>query len=663
MLQKWKMFNPTTVRHSKNRYKTLLTATLHSRFISNEIAHNLFDEIPHRTLHANNRILKSYCRDKRYKEALSLFSRLSSSEKPDLYSIPTALKACAALKALGFGKAIHSFSKKDGQIGSNLFVGSALIDMYAKCGAMDESLRVFEEYPEPDTVLWTTVVTGFEHNGRSLDALGFFSRMSMAEGVVIDPVALVSVVSACVQLLELKVGRSVHGYVIRMGLGNGLPLSNALLNLYGKTGLVNYASRLFEGMEEKDVISWGSMIACYAHHGGAKEALALFKDMIFRGIEANAVALISVLQACEAACSLDEGKRIHELAARSGLDADVLVSTALIAMYMSCSAPDEAAEVFKRMPEKDAVSFSAMLRGCVENERAWESIGVLRAMLASDFRPDAYDLVKILTACSELGVLQQTRCFHGFVIKGGLGDDSFVSASLVECYAKCGSLECATSIFGCVKDRDVVVWSSMLAAFGIHGKGREALALFDEMVKNSGVRPNEVSFVSILSACSHAGLVREGIEMFDLMVNGYKLAPNSKHYGIVVDLLGRVGEVEKAMGFVNGMADGGDPSVWGALLGSCRVHRDNEIAEIAGRKLVELDGCDAGYYVLLSNVYAVDEKWREVARVRGLVEKKKKKKKKMKKVSGRIVVVVGDQVCSFVANDRYCQQSNHIFDL
>ena len=114
------------------------------------------------------------------------------------------------------------------------------------------------------------------------------------------------------------------------------------------------------------------------------------------------------------------------------------------------------------------------------------------------------------------------------------------------------------------------------------------------------------------------------------------------------------------MGFVNGMADGRDPSVWGVLLGSCRVHRDNEIAEIAGRKLVELDGCDAGYYVLLSNVYAADEKWGDVARLRGLVEEKKKMKKK---VSGRSVVVVGDQVCSFVANDRYCQQSNHNFDL
>ncbi|XP_057791634.1 putative pentatricopeptide repeat-containing protein At3g01580 [Salvia miltiorrhiza] len=622
-MQKWKMFNPTTFRHHQNR---------------------------------NNRVLKSYCRNKRYKETLSLFSLMFLSEKPDLYSIPVALKACAGLKALEFGKAIHGFSKKNGQIGSNLFVGSALMDMYAKCGAMDESLRVFEEYSEPDTVLWTTVVTGFEQNGRSVEALECFARMAMAKGVVIDDVALVGVLSACVRLLDLKAGKSIHGYMIRVGLRRDLNLSNALLNLYEKTGSVDSAARLFGEMEERDVISWGSMIACYAHHGGAEEALGLFDAMVAGGIEPNAVVLISALQACEATCRLDEGRRIRELAARNGLDADFLVSTALISMYMSCSAPDEAAEVFQRMPEKDAVCFSAMLHGCVQNERACESIGVLRAMLAKNFRLDAFDVVKILTACSELGVLQQTSCFHGFVIRCGLGDDSFVCASLIESYAKCGSLDGAIAVFGQVKDRDVVMWSSMLAAYGIHGRGREALDLFDEMIKNSGVMPNEVSFLSILSACSHAGLIQEGIHMFNMMVKGYKITPNLKHCGIVVDLLGRVGEVEKAMGFISGMADCGDAGVWGALLGSCRVHRNREIAEIVGKKLVELDASDAGYYVLLSNMYAADEKWGEVARVRGLFEEKR-----LKKVSGRSVIEVRDEVCSFVANDRYHQDSKQIY--
>lgn len=622
-----------------------------------KIARNVFDEIPRRPIYVYNRMLKSYCRQKRYKETLSHFSHLFLFQKPDLYTIPIALKACAGLKALDFGKAIHGFSKKSGHLGGN-FIGSALVEMYAKCGEMDESMRVFEEYSEPDAVLWTTIITGFEKNGQSMEALEFFARMAMAKGGLIDSVTLVSVLSACAQLLNLKAGRSVHGYMIRFGLQSSLFLSNALLNLYGKTGSVFAARNLFEKMEKKDVISWGSMISCYAHNGGAEVALDLFHEMVARGVQPNVVVLISALQACEATSSLEEGRILHELASRNGLDTNILVSTALIDMYMSCSSPDEAVEVFEHMPEKDAVSFSSMLHGCVRNGRMHESVGVLCDMMANDLRPDAFDVIKILTACSELGVLQQTSCIHGLITMCGLGDNSFVGASLIESYGKCGSLDGAIAMFGQIKDRDVVVWSSMLAAYGFHGKGWKALDLFKHMIKNSAVRPNEVTFLSILSACSHAGLVNEGVEIFNVMVKDCKLTPNSKHYGMVVDLLGRVGELEKAMEFINGIPDSVDANIWGALLGSCRIHQNSEIAKIAAKKMVALDSLCDGHHVLLSNIYAYEKKWDEVAEVRNSVEEKQ-----LKKVSGKSMVEIRDEVCSFIANDRYHQDSEHIYDL
>lgn len=632
---------------------------LYSQIAPLRTARKLFDETPHRTVYIWNRILKSYSRDKQYEESLFLFSHLFLSEKPDLYTIPIALKASAGLKALDFGKIIHGFVEKSDQIGRDLFVGSALIELYSKCGKMDDAMRVFDEYSEPDTVLWTTIITGYGQNGQPIQALEFFAQMAMAEGVVLDPITLISVVSACAQLFNLKAGRSVHGYMIRVGLeSSGLSLLNALLNLYGKTGSVNAAAKFFKKMKEKDVISWGSMIACYAHHGVAEEALDLFNEMVARGIEPNVVVLISALQACEATYNLEGGKRIHKLAVRKGLDLDILVSTALIDMYMNCCSPNEAIEVFERMPEKDAVCFSAMLHGYVQNERACESIGVFCDMLANDFQPDAFDVVKILMACSELGVLQQTSCIHGFAIRGGLGNNSFVGASLIESYAKCGSLDGAIAVFRQIRDRDVVIWSSMLAAYGFHGQGQEALELFNQMTKHSAVRPNDVSFLSILSACSHAGLVKEGIETFNLMVKDYQLTPNSKHYGIVVDLLGRIGELDKAMGFISRMPEPVEANVWGALLGACRIYQNMEMVEIAAKKLLQLDPCHAGHYVLLSNIYAVDEKWVNVAEIRKLV-----KEKQLKKISGQSVIGIRDEVCTFIANDRSHQDSKQICEL
>ncbi|KAL0381754.1 UNVERIFIED_CONTAM: putative pentatricopeptide repeat-containing protein [Sesamum angustifolium] len=619
-------------------------------------ARKLFEETPHRTAYVWSCILKCYCREKRYKETLFLFSRLFSCEKPDLYTVPLVLKACAGLRALDSGKIIHGFVKKSHQIGRDLFVGSALIEVYSKCGKMDDALCVFEEYSVPDTVLWTTMITGYDQNGEPIQALDVFAQMAMRKGVVLDPITLVSVVSACAQMFNLRAGRSVHGYMIRVGFDRELSLLNALLNLYGKTGSVTAAAKLFKKMEEKDVISWGSMISCYAHHGGAREALDLFNKMISRGIEPNTVSLISALQSCEASHDLEMGRRIHKLAVRKALDLDLLVSTALIDMYMNCCSPDEAIEVFEQMPEKDAVCFSALLHGCVQNGRTSKSIDIFHDMLANDLQPDAFDVVKILTACSELGILQQTSCIHGFATKVGLGNNSFVGASLIESYAKCGSLDGSIAVFRRISDRDVVIWSSMFAAYGFHGKGQEALELFKQMIKHSDVRPM-ISFLSILSACSHSGLVKEGIQIFNLMVD-YQLPPNSKHYALVVDLLGRMGELDKALEFTTQLQEPVEANIWGALLGACRIYQNMEIAEIAAKMLLELDPFRAGHYILLSNMYAVDENWVNVAGVRELV-----KGKQLKKTTGQSVIETRDEAHTFIANDRSHQDSKKIHEL
>ncbi|XP_059644453.1 putative pentatricopeptide repeat-containing protein At3g01580 [Cornus florida] len=624
-------------------------------------ARKLFDETPHRTVHIWNSILKSYYRQKQYAETMILFSHMVSSEKPDNFTIPIAVKACAGLRAVEFGKMIHAFVKKNYMIDSNMFVGSALIELYTKCELMDDALRVFEdfEFSRPDTVLCTTMVSGYEQNGDPEEALAFFTRMVMVERLSPDPVTLVSVVSACTQLLDRKAGSSVHGFSIRRGFDTGLSLVNALLNFYAKTGSVNAAANLFKKMGRKDVISWSSMIACYAHNGAAPEALEIFKEMIDLGFEPNSVTTINVLRACELTCNLEEGKKIHELAAQKGFEMDVLVSTALIEMYMKCSSPKEAVDLFEQMPRKDVVSWISLLGGYVQNGMAYMAMGLFREMLSNEIQPDSIAMAKILTACSELGILQQAFCLHGYVVTCGFNNNNaFIRASLIELYSKCGSLGDAVKVFEGTSDRDIVIWSSMIAGYGIHGRGEEALQLFDRMVNISAVRPNNVTFLSVLSACSHAGLVREGIELFDMMVHEYQLNPDSKHYGIMVDLLGRTGELDKAMSIIDQMPVPAGPHVWGALLGACRIYQNIKMGELAASNLFQLHPNHAGYYILLSNIYAVDGKWDDAAKIRTLI-----KGKRLKKIFGQSVVEVKSEVHSFVASDRIHPDSEQIYGL
>ncbi|KAK9910629.1 hypothetical protein M0R45_034585 [Rubus argutus] len=638
-------------------FATKLSA-LYAKHESVGYARKVFDETPHRSVYLWNATLRSYCRENQWEETLCLFHKMLSDQKPDNFTVSIAFKACAGLRALGYGKILHGFVKRNKKIALDVFVGSALIELYSKCGQMGEALKVFDEFSQPDVFLWTSMVTGYEQNGNAVEALEFLSRMVTVGHVKPERVTLVSAVSACAQLSNVRLGSSVYGVAIRNGFDSDLCIGNSLLNLCAKTGSIKTATSLFWKMPEKDVISWSSMIACCTHNGAVLEALNLFNEMIDRGIEPNSVTVTNALQACAVACNLEEGKKIHELATRKGFQLDVIVATALIDMYMKCSAPQEAVDLFKRMPEKDVVSWAALLSGFAQNRMAYKSMRVFHDMLLDETQPDAVAMVKILAACSELGNLQQALCLHGYVIKTAFENNIFVGASLIELYSKCGSVDKAIRLFEGMTFKDVVIWSAMIAGYGIHGQGGEALKVFDDMVKHSAVKPNDVTFISILSACSHSGLVEQGLGIFNMMLHQYQLKPRPEHYGILVDLLGRTGELNKAMEIVERMPNPAAPHVWGALLGACRIHNNIKLGEVVAKRLLQLDPNHAGYYMLLSNMYAMDDKWENVADLRTCI-----REKGLKKMVGQSIVEAGSKIHSFVAGDRFHPESDQIYRL
>ncbi|PNY12249.1 pentatricopeptide repeat-containing protein at3g01580-like protein [Trifolium pratense] len=582
---------------------------------------------------------------------------VEESQRPDNYSVSIVLKSCAGLRKVLLGKMIHGFLMKV-RIDGDMFVGSALIDLYTKCGLMNDAVKVFMEYPKPDVVLWTSIVSGYEQSGSPELALAFFSRMVVSEKVNPDPVTLVSVVSACAQLSDFKVGRSVHGFVKRKGLDTKLCLANSLLNLYGKTGSIKNAANLFREMPDKDIISWSSMVACYADNGAETNALDLFNEMLDKRIKPNWVTVVSALRACAYTSNLEEGMKIHELAVNYGFEMETTVSTTLMDMYMKCFSPEKAVDLFNRMPKKDVIAWAVLFSGYADIGMVHESMRVFGNMLSSGTRPDAIALVKILTAVSELGIFQQAVCFHSFVTKIGFANNQFIGAALIELYAKCCSIEDANKVFEGMAYKDVVTWSSIIAAYGFHGQGEEALKLFYQMANYSDTKPNNVTFISILSACSHSGLIKEGIKMFDIMVNKYKLIPNSEHYAIMVDLLGRMGELDMALDVIKNMPMQAGPDIWGALLGACRIHQNIKMGEVAAKNLFSLDPNHAGYYILLSNIYCVDENWHSATKLRRLV-----KENSLKKIVGQSMVELKNEVRSFVASDRFHDESGEIYEI
>uniref|UniRef100_A0A7C9EHJ2 Uncharacterized protein n=1 Tax=Opuntia streptacantha TaxID=393608 RepID=A0A7C9EHJ2_OPUST len=229
--------------------------------------------------------------------------------------------------------------------------------------------------------------------------------------------------------------------------------------------------------------------------------------------------------------------------------------------------------------------------------------------------------------------------------------------SLIDMYAKCGSISDSRKIFETMASRDLVSWTSMMIGYGAHGYGKEAVELFDEMVR-SGVRPDRVVFMAVLSACSHAGLVSEGLRYFNSMVTGYNIIPDQEVYGCVVDLLGRAGKVEAAYEIIKNMPVDPDDSVWGALLGSCKAHMLPNLGKLAAQFILDARPDMVRTYLMLSNLYASEGEWGDFAKMRNLM-----KGLGGKKEPGCSWIELKSDICSFVVGDNAGPQLESVYEI
>jgi pentatricopeptide repeat protein len=529
--------------------------------------------------------------------------------------------------------------------------------MYARCGDMVGAINAYGVLEKPDIVLRTSVVTGYEQNGMAEEALEFFARNVVGQGVMLTPVTLVSVMSAAAQLGHVRKGQACHAYVVRNSLGYDLALVNAVLGFYVKIGDFQASMRLFEGMRDRDVITWSCMIKGYVQHGDAHEGLRMYREMVKARVQPNSVTLVSVLQACALVVDAEEGKRVHGVAVSIGCELEVGVATALVDMYMKCSCYEEAMCLFHRMPKKDVVAWAAVIGGLTQNELPGESVHVFKCMLLDDHVPDAITMVKVLAACSEFGGTRLAICLHGYLVRNGFNNNAFVAAALLDLYSKCGDLDSAVRVFEGTTEKDVVVWGSMIAGYGAHGLGQEAVALYQRMIASS-IQPNSVTFVSVLSACSHSGLVQEGIQIFDSMTQVFGVVPNAEHQSAMVDLLGRAGELQEAIRFIRDMDGRAVAHTWCALLAACREHNNTKMSKVAAKSLLKLDPDHVGYYNLLTNIYAFDEKWESVKDTRDTA-----RGRDLRKVPGYSSVEVGNLVHTFIAGERTHQDWDNICTL
>ncbi|KDP37251.1 hypothetical protein JCGZ_06307 [Jatropha curcas] len=331
-----------------------------------------------------------------------------------------------------------------------------------------------------------------------------------------------------------------------------------------------------------------------------------------------------VLKACSTVSAIEDGRKIHGQVIRSGWEGDVFVGAALIDMYAKCGLVDNAREVFDKIAVRDVVLWNSMLAAYSQNDKPDKSISLCSEMVLSGLRPSEATLVTVISASAAIGLLPQGKELHGFAWRWRFESNDKVKTTLLDMYAKCGSLKVAHNLFDQLKEKRVVSWNAMITGYAMHGRTNEALELFDKM--REVAKPDHITFVGVLSACSHDCLLEKGRYFFESMVRDYHIEPAIQHYTCMIDLLGHSGRLVEAYHLIMQMRMVPDAGIWGALLNSCKIHGNVEFGELALEKLIEFEPDDAGNYAILSNIYAQAGRWDGVAKLRKLMTDKGLKK-------------------------------------
>lgn len=599
-------------------------------------------------------MLKGYAKFASLDDAVSFLIRMRYDDvAPVVYNYTYLLKVCGDVGEIRRGKEIHGQLIVNG-FSLDLFAMTGVVNMYAKCGQIDEAYKMFDRMPERDLVSWNTIVAGFAQNGFAELALDLVTRMH-EEGRRGDFITIVSILPAVANVGSLRIGKAVHGYAMRAGFDSIVNVSTALVDMYAKCGRVETARLVFDGMKSRNVVSWNSMIAAYVEGGNPEEAMRIFQKMLDQGVEPTNVTIMEALHACADLGDLERGIFVHKLLDQLKLGTDVSMTNSLISMYSKCKKVDIAADIFSKLQGKTLVSWNAMILGYAQNGRVNEALNYFCKMRSKNIKPDSFTMVSVIPALAELSVIRHAKWIHALVIRSCFEKNVFVMTALIDMYAKCGAVGTARALFDMMNERHVTTWNVMIDGYGTHGLGKAAVELFNKMLEGP-TKPNDITFLCAISACSHSGLVEEGIHYFTSMKKDYGIQPVMDHYGAMVDLLGRAGRLNEAWDFIQKMPIEPGITVFGAMLGACKIHKNVELGEKAANRLFELDPDEGGYHVLLANIYAAASMWDKLAKVRTIMEKKG-----LQKTPGCSLVELKNEVHSFYSGSTNHPQSKRIY--
>lgn len=555
---------------------------------------------------------------------------------------------------------------------------------------MGYAYKLFAKMPEPDAVVWNIMIKGFSRVGCVKEGVGLYLSM-LKKGVSPDGYTFPFLLNGLKKDDDdddealACCGKKLHCHVLKFGLGCNVYVQNGLVRMYSLCGLMGMARGVFDRGRKDDVFSWNLMISGCNRMKQYEESLKLFAEMERKFVVPTSVTLLLVLSACSKVRDKDLCKRVHGYVSGGSREASLKVVNALVNAYAACGEMDAAVRIFNNMKTRDVISWTCIVKGFVDignlelartyfddmpvrDRISWtimidgylrgdcfnESLELFREMQNAGMIPDEFTMVSVLTACAHLGALEIGEWVKTYIDRNKIKNDVVVGNALIDMYFKCGSSEKAQKVFREMRRRDKFTWTAMVVGLANNGQGEAAIKVFFQM-QDMSIQPDEITYLGVLSACNHSGMIEQARIFFSKMRSDHRIEPSLAHYGCMVDLLGRAGLVKEAYEMIRNMPMSPNSIVWGALLGASRLHNDESVAELAAKKILELEPDNGAVYALLCNIYAACERWEDLREVR-----RKMVDIATKTIPGCSLIEVNGVAQEFVCGDKSHLQSEEI---
>ncbi|KAH7438916.1 hypothetical protein KP509_04G036800 [Ceratopteris richardii] len=512
--------------------------------------------------HSWSFLILGYCLEGNLQHALKLYDEMKKTNiKPSSFTFVGLLNACVANRNLEVGRSVHEEIKEKG-FAEDVLVGNSLIDMYMKCGFLNEAEKVFEGLPVQDVVSWTALLAGYVEFDLSQEALTFYHKMQ-SKAISSNAVTMALAMKASRIVCDTDQGRIIHSEAVKKGYEGDLTLSNSILSLYAKCSCVDDAHYVFDKLPDRDVVSWNTMIVAHTEHGNFQEALECYEQMQIAKIVPDSWTMSSMLKVCASLGALEQGKELHNKSLQLGLADNVSVVNSLIDFYGRCGWMPESRMVFEKLVNKDVISWTALIAGYAEHGQVDEALDNFMKMQENGFAPNAVTYSCALKACCASGVHDGARTLHMDVVKMGLDSEETVINTLINVYATFGSLIDAEAVFERMPARCVVSWTALIGGYVDCGYNIDALKYFEKMQAGQ-ISPNFVTYAYILKACGSIGAVEKGREFhLEIAWDGFESDPSVG--SALINMYAQCGSLSEACEVFNDLLTR-DITVWSSMM-------------------------------------------------------------------------------------------------